>query len=61
MLKASFLRCTSKSRVRALRVATGIKSLEMMKAKPLSMKEKITRGRITFHMEMPEAFMATNS
>ena len=43
------------------RVATGLMLLENTNAKPLSNTEKMTKGRMTFHMEMPEAFMATSS
>ena len=61
MLKASFCRCTSVSRVRHLSVAMGMRLLEMKKAKMLVITENTNSGRITFHIEMPEAFMATNS
>ena len=61
MLKANFCRCTSVSKVRHLRVAMGMRLFEMKKARMLVITENSNKGRITFHMEMPEAFMATNS
>ena len=61
MLNASFCRCTSVSKVRHLSVAIGMRLFEMKKAKTLSIREKSNNGRIERHMEMPEAFMATNS
>ena len=39
----------------------GMRLLEMKKAKILSISEKTNSGLMTRHMEMPEAFMATNS
>ena len=61
MLKASFCRCTSVSKVRHFKVAMGMRLLEMKKANTLVINEKTNKGRITLHIEMPEAFMATNS
>ena len=61
MLKASFCRCTSVSRVRHFSVAMGMRLLEMKKAMTLSISEKYSMGRIERHIEMPEAFMATSS
>ena len=61
MLKASFCRCTSVSKVRHLSVAIGMMLLDIKKANTLIIREKFNKGRITFHIEMPEAFMATNS
>ena len=61
MSKASFCLRTSKSRVLNLRVATGLMLLEKTNARPLSITERMTKGRMTLQMEMPEAFMATSS
>ena len=61
MLNASFCRCISVNKVRHLSVAIGIRLLEMKNANTLRINAKLNNGRMARHMEIPEAFMATNS
>ena len=42
-------------------VAIGIRLLEMKNANTLRINAKLNNGRMARHMEIPEAFMATNS
>jgi hypothetical protein len=52
---------TSLKSVLDFNVATGNTLLENMKATKLIMMEKMSSGRITFHVDIPDAFMATSS
>lgn len=61
MSKASFCERTSTSKTLAFNVATGMMLFEKTKAIMLRNIEKNMSGRITRHIEMPDAFMAASS